>query len=180
MLQCPISERLHYWTYIGALIFLPVEDMLQQSLAMSQRSLGGNICLFLCLCLFLPFSCKHKRLKWNFLQFWFLDSHCPPSSLRSKFTLNDCPLPSPLCPLSVFLSGEPVPECRRYVQVRNITKGDCRLDNVEVSFCRGRCLSRTDVILEVRKKRDTSHSQWDITVWMLNCVDFLASTWDSL
>uniref|UniRef100_A0A3B4XYZ2 SCO-spondin n=1 Tax=Seriola lalandi dorsalis TaxID=1841481 RepID=A0A3B4XYZ2_SERLL len=40
------------------------------------------------------------------------------------------------------------PECRRYMQVRNITKGDCRLDNVEVSFCRGRCLSRTDVILE--------------------------------
>uniref|UniRef100_A0A8C9YCU5 SCO-spondin n=1 Tax=Sander lucioperca TaxID=283035 RepID=A0A8C9YCU5_SANLU len=43
---------------------------------------------------------------------------------------------------------EPVPECRRYVQVKNITKGNCRLDNVEVSFCRGRCLSRTDVILE--------------------------------
>uniref|UniRef100_A0A8D2ZR28 SCO-spondin n=1 Tax=Scophthalmus maximus TaxID=52904 RepID=A0A8D2ZR28_SCOMX len=38
--------------------------------------------------------------------------------------------------------------CRRFMQVRNITKGDCRLDNVEVSFCRGRCLSRTDVILE--------------------------------
>ncbi|KAF3703311.1 SCO-spondin Precursor [Channa argus] len=44
--------------------------------------------------------------------------------------------------------SEPLPECRRYVQVRNITKGNCRLDNVEVSFCRGRCLSRTDVILE--------------------------------
>ncbi|KAF0028339.1 hypothetical protein F2P81_019426 [Scophthalmus maximus] len=44
--------------------------------------------------------------------------------------------------------GEPLPECRRFMQVRNITKGDCRLDNVEVSFCRGRCLSRTDVILE--------------------------------
>uniref|UniRef100_A0A8C9VHG3 Subcommissural organ spondin n=1 Tax=Scleropages formosus TaxID=113540 RepID=A0A8C9VHG3_SCLFO len=38
--------------------------------------------------------------------------------------------------------------CRRYTEVRNITKGDCRLDNVEVSYCRGRCLSRTDVILE--------------------------------
>ncbi|XP_016091061.1 LOW QUALITY PROTEIN: SCO-spondin [Sinocyclocheilus grahami] len=43
---------------------------------------------------------------------------------------------------------DPVAECRRYTEVRNITKGDCRLDNVEVSFCRGRCLSRTDVILE--------------------------------
>uniref|UniRef100_A0A3Q3AAE4 SCO-spondin n=1 Tax=Kryptolebias marmoratus TaxID=37003 RepID=A0A3Q3AAE4_KRYMA len=43
---------------------------------------------------------------------------------------------------------EPVPECQRYVQLQNITKGGCWLDNVEVSFCRGRCLSRTDVILE--------------------------------
>uniref|UniRef100_A0A8C7WLU6 SCO-spondin n=1 Tax=Oryzias sinensis TaxID=183150 RepID=A0A8C7WLU6_9TELE len=41
-----------------------------------------------------------------------------------------------------------VPECQRYVQFQNITKGRCHLDNVEVSFCRGRCLSRTDVILE--------------------------------
>ncbi|KAJ8277520.1 hypothetical protein GJAV_G00076090, partial [Gymnothorax javanicus] len=44
--------------------------------------------------------------------------------------------------------GEPVPECRRYTEIRNITKGDCRLDNVEISYCRGRCLSRTTVILE--------------------------------
>uniref|UniRef100_H2LGR4 Subcommissural organ spondin n=1 Tax=Oryzias latipes TaxID=8090 RepID=H2LGR4_ORYLA len=43
---------------------------------------------------------------------------------------------------------ELVPECQRYVQFQNITKGRCHLDNVEVSFCRGRCLSRTDVILE--------------------------------
>lgn len=50
----------------------------------------------------------------------------------------------------LFPKGEPEPECRRYIQVRNITKGDCRLENVEVSFCRGRCLSRTDVILEVQ------------------------------
>uniref|UniRef100_G3N7U1 SCO-spondin n=1 Tax=Gasterosteus aculeatus aculeatus TaxID=481459 RepID=G3N7U1_GASAC len=50
--------------------------------------------------------------------------------------------------LSFILPDEPVPECRRYVQVKNITKGDCRLDNVEVSSCRGRCLSSTNVILE--------------------------------
>ncbi|KAM7370189.1 hypothetical protein PAMP_011460 [Pampus punctatissimus] len=55
--------------------------------------------------------------------------------------------PGSCCPVCrKQFPGEP--ECRRYVQVRNITKGDCRLDNVEVSFCRGRCLSRTDVILE--------------------------------
>uniref|UniRef100_A0A8B9LLU8 SCO-spondin n=1 Tax=Astyanax mexicanus TaxID=7994 RepID=A0A8B9LLU8_ASTMX len=45
-------------------------------------------------------------------------------------------------------TGEPVSHCHRHTEVRNITKGDCRLDNVEVSFCRGRCLSGTDVILE--------------------------------
>ncbi|KAI5606502.1 SCO-spondin, partial [Silurus asotus] len=38
--------------------------------------------------------------------------------------------------------------CHRHTEIRNITKGDCHLDNVEVSFCRGRCLSGTDVILE--------------------------------
>ncbi|CAK6980748.1 LOW QUALITY PROTEIN: SCO-spondin, partial [Scomber scombrus] len=57
--------------------------------------------------------------------------------------------PDSCCPVCrKHFPDEPVPECRRYVQVRNITKGDCRLDNVEVSFCRGRCLSGADVILE--------------------------------
>ncbi|AWP20966.1 putative SCO-spondin-like [Scophthalmus maximus] len=57
--------------------------------------------------------------------------------------------PGSCCPVCrKQFPGEPLPECRRFMQVRNITKGDCRLDNVEVSFCRGRCLSRTDVILE--------------------------------
>lgn len=57
--------------------------------------------------------------------------------------------PGSCCPVCrKHFPGEPVPECLRYTQVRNITKGDCHLDNVEVSFCRGRCLSKTDVILE--------------------------------
>ncbi|XP_053349644.1 SCO-spondin [Clarias gariepinus] len=43
---------------------------------------------------------------------------------------------------------DPHSQCQRYTEIRNITKGDCHLDNVEVSFCRGRCLSGTDVILE--------------------------------
>lgn len=74
-----------------------------------------------------------------------LPDHCVHS-----FSLPYLILATFFLPLSCFPPGEPVPECRRYVQVRNITKGDCRLDNVEVSFCRGRCLSRTDVTLEVR------------------------------
>uniref|UniRef100_A0A3Q2CH68 SCO-spondin n=1 Tax=Cyprinodon variegatus TaxID=28743 RepID=A0A3Q2CH68_CYPVA len=57
--------------------------------------------------------------------------------------------PGSCCPVCRKLfPGEPVAECKRYVEVRNITKGGCRLDNVEVSFCRGRCLSWTDVIME--------------------------------
>ncbi|XP_072234960.1 SCO-spondin [Leuresthes tenuis] len=57
--------------------------------------------------------------------------------------------PDSCCPVCrKQFPGEPEPECRHYVKIQNITKGDCRLDNVEVSFCRGRCLSRTDVILE--------------------------------
>ncbi|KAK7881858.1 hypothetical protein WMY93_030267 [Mugilogobius chulae] len=57
--------------------------------------------------------------------------------------------PGSCCPVCrKHFPGEPGPECRRYTQLRNITKGLCRLDNVEVSFCRGRCVSKTDVILE--------------------------------
>lgn len=57
--------------------------------------------------------------------------------------------PGSCCPVCrKEFPGEPVAECRRYTEVRNITKGDCRLDNVEVSYCRGRCLSKIDVILE--------------------------------
>uniref|UniRef100_A0A667YJF4 SCO-spondin n=1 Tax=Myripristis murdjan TaxID=586833 RepID=A0A667YJF4_9TELE len=68
--------------------------------------------------------------------------HCDEGEVKVEEPGSCCPVCRKEFP------GEPVPECRRYMQVRNITKGDCRLDNVEVSFCRGRCLSRTDVILE--------------------------------
>lgn len=74
--------------------------------------------------------------------------------------------------LSVSPSGEPVSECRRYVQVRNITKGDCRLDNVEVSFCRGRCLSRTDVTLEVSRDIYTHTEDITLPTWgLLTSID---------
>lgn len=44
---------------------------------------------------------------------------------------------------------EPSAACQRYTEVRNITKGRCSLRGVEVSYCRGRCLSRTNVLPEV-------------------------------
>uniref|UniRef100_A0A665VKH1 SCO-spondin n=1 Tax=Echeneis naucrates TaxID=173247 RepID=A0A665VKH1_ECHNA len=68
--------------------------------------------------------------------------HCAEGEVKVEEPDTCCPVCRKQVP------GEPLPECRRYTQVRNITKGACQLDNVEVSFCRGRCLSRTDVILE--------------------------------
>nr|XP_043901345.1 SCO-spondin [Solea senegalensis] len=68
--------------------------------------------------------------------------HCDQGQVKVEEAGSCCPVCRKQFP------GEPVAECQRYTQVRNITKGSCRLDNVEVSFCRGRCLSRTDVILE--------------------------------
>ncbi|KAM9774698.1 SCO-spondin [Syngnathus typhle] len=68
--------------------------------------------------------------------------HCEEGQVKVEEPGSCCPVCRKPFP------GESTPECRRYVQVKNITKGNCRLDNVEVSFCRGRCLSRTDVILE--------------------------------
>ncbi|XP_077410354.1 SCO-spondin [Vanacampus margaritifer] len=68
--------------------------------------------------------------------------HCDEGQIKVEEPGSCCPVCRKPFP------DEQAPECRRYVQVKNITKGNCRLDNVEVSFCRGRCLSRTDVILE--------------------------------
>ncbi|XP_066544690.1 SCO-spondin [Amia ocellicauda] len=57
--------------------------------------------------------------------------------------------PGSCCPVcKKEFPGEPVADCRRYTELRNITKGDCHLENVEVSYCSGRCLSRTNVITE--------------------------------
>ncbi|XP_058879421.1 SCO-spondin [Acipenser ruthenus] len=57
--------------------------------------------------------------------------------------------PGSCCPVCrKEFPGQPSPACQRYTETRNITKGDCRLDNVEVSYCSGQCLSRTIVILE--------------------------------
>ncbi|KAM9839429.1 LOW QUALITY PROTEIN: SCO-spondin [Aulostomus maculatus] len=70
------------------------------------------------------------------------DLQCDEGEVKVEEPGSCCPVCRKPFPL------EPVPECQRHVQVQNITKGDCRLDNVEVSYCRGRCLSRTDVILE--------------------------------
>ncbi|XP_068790174.1 SCO-spondin-like [Struthio camelus] len=43
---------------------------------------------------------------------------------------------------------EPSAMCQRFTEVRNITKGRCSLPGVEVSYCSGRCASRTAVTAE--------------------------------
>uniref|UniRef100_A0A1A8AMI2 Subcommissural organ spondin n=6 Tax=Nothobranchius TaxID=28779 RepID=A0A1A8AMI2_NOTFU len=68
--------------------------------------------------------------------------HCEEGQVKVEEPGSCCPVCRKPFP------GEPTPECQRFDQVRNFTKGGCRLDNVKVSFCRGRCPSRTDVILE--------------------------------
>ncbi|KAM4677962.1 LOW QUALITY PROTEIN: SCO-spondin-like [Discoglossus pictus] len=42
----------------------------------------------------------------------------------------------------------PSPVCQLHTELRNITKGNCHLEQVEVSFCRGQCLSWTNVLTE--------------------------------
>uniref|UniRef100_A0AAY5L1M4 SCO-spondin n=1 Tax=Esox lucius TaxID=8010 RepID=A0AAY5L1M4_ESOLU len=93
------------------------------------------------------FECLLSFINFNIKPFFSLKSICCPFTTPLIALSLSFSLPYPLFLLS-FLPVEPVAECRRYTEVRNITKGDCRLDNVEVSYCRGRCLSKTDVILE--------------------------------
>lgn len=154
VLQSLIRKRLHYLTYIEALICLPVEEMSHAARERDNVTLlsGSSFVLSLLLSHANTHSCT-KKILFQFFPL-LLNPHNPlPDHCVHSFSLPYlilAPFFLPPGPLSCFPSGEPVPECRRYVQVRNITKGDCRLDNVEVSFCRGRCLSRTDVTLEVR------------------------------
>ncbi|XP_069502497.1 SCO-spondin-like [Ambystoma mexicanum] len=57
--------------------------------------------------------------------------------------------PGSCCPVcrKEFLE-EPSAVCQRFTELRNISKGNCHLGKVEVSYCSGRCLSRTNVIPE--------------------------------
>lgn len=125
--------------------------------------LSGSVSSFVLSLLLSHANTKKKKRNTSpfflfFFCFWFLIIPVASVFTRVLCSISFCPFSSLLLLLSVFPSGEPVSECRRYVQVRNITKGDCRLDNVEVSFCRGRCLSRTDVTLEVRKRDIDAHT----------------------
>ncbi|XP_062426817.1 LOW QUALITY PROTEIN: SCO-spondin-like [Rhea pennata] len=72
---------------------------------------------------------------------------CPPLSCREGEA--EVREPGGCCPVCRReLLGEPSAACQLFTEVRNITKGRCSLRGVEVSYCSGRCSSRTTVIAE--------------------------------
>lgn len=56
--------------------------------------------------------------------------------------------PGDCCPVCRRQATDVLPDCKLHTEMRNITKGGCYLDNVEVSFCRGHCASWTNVLAE--------------------------------
>lgn len=71
-----------------------------------------------------------------------------PRSVASRsplMTVRSLPCPSPT-------EEQPV-SCRRLTELRNLTKGACYLEQVEVSYCGGHCPSSTSVLPEVSSGR---------------------------
>lgn len=56
--------------------------------------------------------------------------------------------PGSCCPLCRRDTLEEPASCRHLTELRNLTKGPCRLDLVEVSYCSGHCRSSTNVMTE--------------------------------
>ncbi|XP_075444784.1 SCO-spondin-like [Ascaphus truei] len=72
---------------------------------------------------------------------------CPPlHCVEGDVKVQD---PDSCCPVcrKEILDG-PSPVCQLHKELRNITKANCHLDQVEVSFCRGQCMSWTNVLPE--------------------------------
>ncbi len=102
MSQCPISERLHYLTYIGALISLPVEDMSHPAREHGNVTvLSAKNSVALCLPLsfssfFFPHANIYKKKKKNFL-------HCLLQLSNILFSLALCVPLLPYFILPIFL-----------------------------------------------------------------------------
>ncbi|XP_075773059.1 SCO-spondin-like, partial [Pelodiscus sinensis] len=72
---------------------------------------------------------------------------CPPLlCLEGEVKVQEPGRCCPVCRRESF--EEPSWVCRRYTEVRNVSKGRCALPGVEVAYCSGRCASRTNVISE--------------------------------
>ncbi|XP_060137056.1 SCO-spondin-like [Zootoca vivipara] len=76
------------------------------------------------------------------------EATCPPlTCLEGEVKVQEAESCCPLCRKE--LPGDrPQPDCQHHTELRNITKGRCFLAGVEVSYCRGRCPSHTNVIPE--------------------------------
>ncbi|XP_053322587.1 SCO-spondin-like [Spea bombifrons] len=68
--------------------------------------------------------------------------HCPEGAVKVQEPGDCCPV----CRQEII--DAPSPVCRLHTELRSITKGGCRLEQVEVSFCRGQCVSWTHVLPE--------------------------------
>ena len=58
----------------------------------------------------------------------------------------------PLPALPLYTEEQPV-SCRHLTELRNLTKGACYLEQVEVNYCSGHCPSSTNVLPEVSMGR---------------------------
>ncbi|XP_017177065.1 SCO-spondin isoform X4 [Mus musculus] len=73
--------------------------------------------------------------------------HCPElSCAQGEVIMQE---PGSCCPICQqdTLKEEPV-SCRYLTELRNLTKGPCHLDQIEVSYCSGHCRSSTNVMTE--------------------------------
>ncbi|KAM9306065.1 SCO-spondin-like, partial [Gastrophryne carolinensis] len=68
--------------------------------------------------------------------------HCPEGEVKVQEPGECCPVCRKQIP------DERAPVCRLHTEFRNISKGGCNLEQVEVSFCQGQCLSWTNVLVE--------------------------------
>ncbi|KAI6075489.1 SCO-spondin [Aix galericulata] len=75
-----------------------------------------------------------------------LQERLMPLSLQGEVKVKE---PGRCCPVCrMEWPEEPSSMCRLFTELRNITKGPCSLPGVQVSFCSGRCRSRTAVTPE--------------------------------
>ncbi|CAI5789335.1 SCO-spondin [Podarcis lilfordi] len=76
------------------------------------------------------------------------EATCPPiTCLEGEVKVQEAESCCPLC-RKELPEDHPQPDCQHHTELRNITKGSCFLAGVEVSYCRGRCPSHTNVIPE--------------------------------
>ena len=83
----------------------------------------------------------------------YLATPTQPALLGSTLCcLMESPHHGPLPVLPLPTEEQPV-SCRHLTELRNLTKGACYLEQVEVSYCSGHCPSSTTVLPEVSMGR---------------------------